>query len=301
MSVPPLFMYQGSKTWMFNETLPHIKAVLERKAISTYVDLDAKGLHHYLRLAPVLREHGVNESILIFKKKEFADLFTVVQQTPNELIEAALGAFYIHSKRPEHKRASHYLEVRAEYNDVMVHGSVEKLATLLYLQNHAQCGIVRINRFGRYTSPYSNNSADPMRMTIETVRQQVMAVHNELNRGKVHIHFAEGTHMPQTINIVKGVANVLYTLPPNCRYASREWHEEDYQIDSLSHLTNSNFVMYDFATPRLHHELKRRNRTVYMVSKNNVTSKLRGSNFPSLIATGVHVDPYGEENANTEQ
>lgn len=300
MSVSPLFMYQGSKTWMFNDTLPHIKAVLGRKSISTYVDLDAKGLHHYLRLAPVLREYGVNESILIFKRKEFADLFAAIQQTPNELIEAALGAFYVHSNLPEPNRASHYFAVRSEYNAAMVNGSIEKLGTLLFLQNHAQCGIVRINRYGSYTSPYSNG-ADSMRMTIETVRQQVMAVHRELNRGKVHIHFAEGTHMPQAINIAKGVSNVLYTLPPNCRYVSREWHEEDYQIDSLSHLTNSNFVMYDFAAPRLHQELKRCNCTVYMVTKNNVTSELRGSNFPSLIATGVHIDPYGEENADTEQ
>lgn len=293
MSVTPLFMYQGSKTWMFNETLPHIKVILDRKSISTYVDLDAKGLHHYLRVAPVLREYGVNESILIFKQKEFAELFFAIQRTPNDLIEAATGAFLEHSKQPEHKKADHFRAVRAEYNDTMEPGSIEKLGTLLYLQNHAKCGIVRINRIGRYTSPYSHNSAEPMRMSAEAVRQRVMAVHRELSRGEVSIHHAEGTYMPQIINAAKGVANVLYTLPPRCRYVRREWFEEDYQIDSLAHLTNSNFIVYDFATPTLHQELKRQHRTVYMVSKNNVTSKQRGSNFPSLIASGIHVDPHG--------
>lgn len=293
MSVTPLFMYQGSKTWMFNETLPHIKVILERKSISTYVDLDAKGLHHYLRVAPVLREYGVNESILIFKQKEFAELFFAIQQTPNELVEAATGAFLEHSKLPEHKKADHYRTVRDEYNDTMVSGSIEKLGALLYLQNHAQCGIVRINRSGRYASPYSHNSTEPMRMTEETMWQRVMAVHNELNLGGVSILHAKGTYMPQTINAAKGAANVLYTLPPRCRYERREWFEEDYQIDSLAHLTNSNFIVYDFATPTLHQELKRQHRTVYVVSKNNVSSKLRGSNFPSLIASGIHVDPNG--------
>src|ERR1700728_2271302 len=130
----PFIKWAGGK----NSLLGHLKEFIPTN-YDRYVEPFVGGGALFFHLAPA-------EAILSDANAELIHCFQVVQNTPGELIEAL--------DRYENEESEYY-RVRAQNPSSL--SSVGRAARFIYLNKTCFNGLYRVNRAGRFNTPYANN------------------------------------------------------------------------------------------------------------------------------------------------
>lgn len=283
MYITPLFRFHRSKTWMFNDLAPHIVGQIQRLGIKTYVEVDCRGLHHFLRMSDQLLEQGITRVNLNCPNDMFNRVYADIAYNTEEFSECLRLLLILHESHTE--PAEFYKDIRTKFNE-LVAKDVEYTSKLAYLQMFAYKGTFRINGHGELTSPFGTET-QPVNST--NVVNEVEKIAGVLRKHTLNL---TGHPIAKLLKLHQergNMADTLFRLPPNIVLTRLKPRGVRTQKEMMEQFKGTNFVLNDFAVHDLRTFIANINvrAVVYTVNKAKVSSKGRDINYPEMIVVGA--------------
>ena len=137
-NLAPILKWVGGKRQLLHEIMPLIP-----KKVSTYVEPFVGG-------GAVLFEYQPKKAIIKDVNEELMNVYKVIKESPNELIELLI----IHQEK---NSKEYFYEIRAldrEENYINNLTNVERAARIIYLNKTCYNGLFRVNSLGQFNTPY---------------------------------------------------------------------------------------------------------------------------------------------------
>ena len=137
-NLAPILKWVGGKRQLLHEIMPLIP-----KKVSTYVEPFVGG-------GAVLFEYQPKKAIINDLNEELMNVYKVIKESPNELIELLI----IHQEK---NSKEYFYEIRAldrEKNYINNLTNVERAARIIYLNKTCYNGLFRVNSLGQFNTPY---------------------------------------------------------------------------------------------------------------------------------------------------
>lgn len=281
MYVSPLFKFHRSKTWMYNSLAPHITNQLELQGIKTYVEVECRGLHNFLRLTEELegKDLGIN---LNCPHNMFNHVYSDIVHNEEEFTYCLKALLFEHSTRDE---ATYFHEVRSKFN-ALERKDVEYTSKLAYLQIYSKLGTFRLNGEGYLASPYGNEYQP---VTVELVGDFVSKIAASLSRFNIAFTGWTQTELVSIYREQGKLEDALFRLSPNIVLAKPYNKGVERQKEILDAYRDTNFIFNDFSVPSLRRHVETTNdrAKIFTETKSKVSSEVRRSNCPEMVVIGV--------------
>lgn len=137
-NLAPILKWVGGKRQLLHEIMPLIP-----KKVSMYVEPFVGG-------GAVLFEYQPKKAIINDLNEELMNVYKVIKESPNELIELLI----IHQEK---NSKEYFYEIRAldrEENYINNLTNVERAARIIYLNKTCYNGLFRVNSLGQFNTPY---------------------------------------------------------------------------------------------------------------------------------------------------
>lgn len=287
--VTPLFKYIGGKSWLRDSLRKSMNAILEKnKSIKSYCEPFAGGLGAFLGVYDILIQNGVKEVILNDINSKLINFYTVVKNTPNELIEDYLqiekgyiatipsDAHLLHKVKDKDKikelltkTNEYYNSRRNDFNKEQT--SIRSASLLLFLQHHCFNGVYRENSKGGYNTPFN--------WEIRIIDEK--GVKDKINEANSVFITLNVTFTNKSFNEIDYNKETLYYLDPpyiNEDIAENKYHKDGFTVEKQMSLIDSikdtHFVYSNHANKLLDEKLKEINRELLIqkISRKNIIS-----------------------------